>query len=85
MGPGMEALGYLLFQEDGRSDTAVDGRSLRDRLQRILQDLDNHLPFDGDVWASLFVACYNGVKHVNREWPTELDILKSIRGAILVA
>lgn len=83
-GPGLEALGYLLLQQDGKSDTALRKISLKGYLDRILCDLQDCLPFDGDDWANDMCSAYNGLKHANRDEPDWLEILNVWRQSVLV-
>lgn len=83
-GPGLEALGYLLFVEDGLSPRAAAGKSLRDRFDRILFDVGDVLPFDGSIWAEMAVRVYNGLKHANRVAPDEIDLLNVWREGVLI-
>lgn len=83
-GPGLEALGYLLFLRDGASESRAGGAPLIRRLERILEDLYGCLPFDEARWPGRFAAAYNGLKHANREMPDELEILNVWRESVLV-
>lgn len=83
-GPGLEALGYLLFVEDGVSARAAGGKSLHDRFKRILLEVGDVLPFDGESWAERAVRVYNGLKHANRAAPDELDLLNVWREGVLI-
>lgn len=65
-GPGLEALGYLLMLRDGASQKQAAGATLRERLERVLVDIDEVLPFDGAIWARKTVEVYNALKHANR-------------------
>ncbi len=79
-GPGVEALGYELFLRDGMSKRKAKDVSLAHRLERILKDVADVLPFDGPEWARHLAETYNGIKHANRKLPDELDVLKSSNG-----
>lgn len=83
-GPGLEALGYLLMLRDGAAPKAASSASLRDRLNRILKDLGDSLPFHGPTWANTTVAAYNGLKHANRKEPDPVDILNAWRESVMV-
>jgi len=84
LGPGPEALGYLLDIEDGTPESSARNRTLLWRLGRILNEVGDVVPFEGDSWAEAFVTTYNGIKHANRALPEEADILNAINGAVLV-
>jgi len=83
-GPGLEALGYLLFVRDGKTSGQASGMSLRARLERILADLGDCLPFDGPAWVDELVRDYNGLKHANRAAPDQVDVLNSWLRSVLV-
>jgi len=83
-GPGIEALGYLILRRDGIKKDAAAAQSLRARLDRILLDVGDVLPFDGEVWASKTVATYNSLKHANRKPPIEIDMINRWRETCLV-
>ena len=83
-GPGLEALGYLLLLRDGVSSTQAGKATLRRRLERILEDLNGCLPFDGEKWVSSTCKAYNGLKHANRDKPDWLDVMNSWRECVLV-
>lgn len=85
IGPGVEALGYLLDLEDGSSESKARYRPLQWRLERIMDEVSDLVPFDGGSWAVGFADAYNGIKHANRTLPTEAGVLNSINGAILAA
>lgn len=84
-GPGLEALGYLLMCRDGVKKENAARTAFRGRLKRILQDLGDCLPFDGDAWSESAPVYYNSIKHVNREECADIDILNTWRESILVA
>lgn len=84
-GPGLEALGYLLFtQRDHMSESDANGTPLRKRLDRILADVADLLPFDGEEWATETVRVYNGLKHANRTEPEPIDVLNAWQRSVLV-
>lgn len=83
-GPGLEALGYLLMLRDGTPENAAARATLRARFERILRDLDECLPFEGEAWVTKTVRTYNGLKHANREAPMEVDILNAWRESVMV-
>jgi hypothetical protein len=83
-GPGVEALGYELFLRDGMSKRKAKDVSLAHRLERILKDVADVLPFDGPEWARHLAETYNGIKHANRKLPDELDVLNVEQRAVLV-
>ncbi|WP_134768574.1 HEPN domain-containing protein [Nocardioides sp. 1609] len=83
-GPGLEALGYLLMLRDGASPRAARDASLQSRFQRILVDVGECLPFDGEQWMASTVTTYNGLKHANRTAPDELDVINAWRSSVLV-
>lgn len=84
-GPGLEALGYLLFLRDGVSEDSARTSSLRKRFDRILLDAGDSLPFRGDAWAERTVAAYNGLKHANRRMPDELDVIQAWAESVMVS
>lgn len=85
VGPGLEALGYLLLHwRDGKTEKEANRASLRQRLDRIVSDVKNALPFDGASWAERTVETYNGIKHANRQLPSDVDLLNSWRQSVLV-
>ncbi len=83
VGPGIEALGYLLMKEDGMSARRAKEAPLRARLERILVDLGDVLPFEPMAWADGTVEAYNGLKHANRTLPDEVDMLNRWRETVL--
>lgn len=85
IGPGLEALGYLLFLlRDGATESMANSSTLHQRLERIVQDVGAALPFDGQEWARRTGKSYNGIKHANRQLPSDLDLLNSWRESIMV-
>lgn len=84
-GPGLEALGYLLMCRDGVKKENAARTPFRERLKRILRDLGECLPFDGEAWSKSAPGYYNSIKHVNREECAGIDILNAWRESILVA
>lgn len=80
VGPGLEALGYLLLLRDG----APTNVRLRKRLDRIASDIGDVLPFDASAWAESTVEAYNGVKHANRAAPAPADIINAWAKSVLV-
>lgn len=84
VGPGLEALGYLLMLRDGTSAGKAKETSLRDRLERILKDVECSIPFDGSAWVNSTVSAYNGLKHANRALPDVIDVLNSWRECVLI-
>ncbi len=83
VGPGLEALGFLLLLRDGLSEAAAGKASLRRRFERIHEDVSEAIPFDGLDWINGTVSAYNGIKHANRELPTELELLNRWRESLL--
>lgn len=83
-GPGVEALGYLLMRRDGVSKIDARNSRLACRLERILADLGDILPFDPVVWPEETAKIYNGLKHVNREEPDPVDVMNAWRECVLV-
>jgi hypothetical protein len=83
-GPGLEALGYLLFVRDGKTSQQASATRLRARLERILADLGDCLPFDGPTWVDELARDYNGLKHANRAAPDNVDVLNSWLRSVLV-
>lgn len=84
VGPGVEALGYELSRRDGLSRKKAGEVILRNRLKRILADVNGVLPFDGSDWVTRMVSTYNGIKHANRDMPDALDVLNVERECVLV-
>lgn len=83
-GPGLEALGYLLLLRDGCPNRKAADASLKTRLERILADLEDCLPFDAQTWVTSTSAAYNGLKHANRLEPDPIDVLNAWRESVLV-
>ena len=50
-GIGLEALGYLLYLEDGEDVQKANRHCFKDRLLRIAKDLGSDFPIDTDAWA----------------------------------
>lgn len=85
VGPGLEALGFLIMQtKDGMNASEANRKPLRARLDRILREIEDVVPFDGSAWAAGMTEAYNGIKHANRDLPTELELLNRWRESILV-
>lgn len=84
IGPGLEALGYLLLLRDNIPNAQAKNSPLRVRLIRILQDVAGSLPFDETEWIEGTVSAYNGIKHANRKLPSELELLNRWRESVLV-
>ncbi|MFC5730447.1 HEPN domain-containing protein [Nocardioides vastitatis] len=82
-GPGIEALGYLLMLRDGAAPRRAARAILRERLERVLADIDETVPFDGATWVSKTVETYNGLKHANRQAPYEVDVANAWRECVL--
>lgn len=83
LGPGVEALGYLLDLEDGTRATQAAKKSLRWRLGRILDDIGSVVPFDAEEWIDTTVKAYNGVKHANRAWPEVTDVAAALQQTVM--
>ncbi|MDQ0278780.1 hypothetical protein QO003_003083 [Arthrobacter silviterrae] len=84
VGPGLEALGFLIMQtKDGMSASEANRKPLRARLDRILREIEDVVPFDGSDWAAGMTEAYNGIKHANRDLPTELELLNRWRESVL--
>ncbi|MBT1683195.1 HEPN domain-containing protein [Curtobacterium flaccumfaciens] len=84
VGPGLEALGYLLLKNrDGVGAEAAKNSQLRQRLDRIAADVDAAVPFDAGTWAETMTRAYNGIKHANRSLPAELDLLNRWRESVV--
>ena len=84
VGPGLEALGYLLLKNrDGIGAEAAKDSQLRRRLDRIAAEVDTAVPFDAAIWAERMTSAYNGIKHANRKLPAELDLLNRWRESIV--
>lgn len=83
-GPGIEALGYYLLIEDNLSKKLAKSATLTDRMDRILADLDDSLPFSDSNWSQDVADTYNGIKHANRVEPNPLDIMNAWREITIV-
>lgn len=84
VGPGLEALGYLLLKNrDGVGSQSAKDSSLRTRLDRIAADIDGAVPFDVAIWAEEMTRVYNGIKHANRQLPAELSLLNCWRESVV--
>lgn len=70
---------------DGTPKKDAKGAPLKTRLERILADLDDCLPFDRQAWVISTCATYNGLKHANRKEPDPVDVLNAWRECVLVA
>jgi hypothetical protein len=56
----------------------------RQRLDRIIQDVEGLLPFVDETWSRRMANTYNSVKHANRDLPQAVDVANSWReGALL--
>lgn len=84
VGPGLEALGYLLLRRDGVSRNEAKNTDLRPRLERVLTAVGDAAPVNPQTWAQATAAAYNGVKHANRRLPNVLDVLNTWRESVLV-
>ncbi|WP_418063285.1 hypothetical protein [Pimelobacter simplex] len=51
-GAGLEALGYLLMLRDGAGPKPASRATLRERLERVLPQIDDVVPFDGAIWVT---------------------------------
>lgn len=82
----LEALGYLLFmRKDGAAESKAGGISFKGRLNRILQDVPELLPFVDATWSQRMADAYNSVKHANRDFPQTVDVANRWReGALLI-
>lgn len=83
-GPGLEGLGFLLMLQDGLSEKAAAQKPLKARLDRILLDVGDCLPFDGADWAARTVRAYNGLKHANRSRPQDVDVMQAWAESVMV-
>jgi hypothetical protein len=84
---GLEALGYLLFlRDDGLSEGAANRKNIKQRLDRIAQDLDGILPFvsSNPDWSQNIADAYNALKHVNRATPQAVDVANAWREGMLL-
>lgn len=84
VGPGLEALGYLLLVRDGVDEKDAARSYLRNRLERILKDVVGAIPFNAADWVNGTVSAYNGIKHANRQLPTELELANRWRESVLI-
>jgi len=80
IGPGLEALGYLLLRRDKLRANVM----LRERLDRIARVVQDVLPFDGNEWAASTVKAYNGLKHINRPAPAALEVINAWAQSVMV-
>jgi hypothetical protein len=83
-GPGLEALGYLLLVGDGMSKGKAKNTHLDERLERILRDVGDSLPFEGSGWATSTAKAYNSLKHANRLLPDRTDMLNCWADSVMV-
>lgn len=83
-GPGLEALGYYVKIEGGLSKKKASCVSLKDRIEAILEEANDCLPFDTTAWAKTTAEVYNGIKHANRSEPSQLEVLDAWRGTVFV-
>jgi len=84
VGPGLEALGYLLLKNrDGVGAEAAKNSQLRKRLDRIAADVGAAVPFNAATWAEEMTRAYNAIKHANRSLPAEVDLLNRWRESIV--
>lgn len=81
---GLEALGYLLFVDDGESEKQANKHSFKSRLERIANQFDSRWPFDISQWATTMSDTYNGIKHANRALPNLLTSLNAWRESVQV-
>lgn len=74
---GIEALGYLLFLEDGDSEEKASRRIFRVRVERIMADVDAVYDSGRNFpdWPQRAADTYNGTKHANRELPGYADMV----------
>ena len=84
-GPGLEALGYLLLRRDGMPEKKAAYETLESKLNRVLQDLGDCLPFDGAGWVERTVETYNALKHANRSEPDPVDVINAWQQSTLAA
>jgi hypothetical protein len=82
IGPGLEALGYLLFREDGKSKAEAKDTTLLARAELIADKVAEAAPFDSATWPARFAKAYNGIKHANRTLPDEIEVLRVNRDSI---
>lgn len=81
----LEALGYLLaMRKDGASEKKAGDMIFRQRLDRIVQDVEGLLPFVDKTWSQRMANTYNSVKHANRELPQAVDVANSWREGVLL-
>jgi hypothetical protein len=86
IGPGLEALGHhIRVDQDNLAQSKARNTPLVARLERIAHDVKDVLPFDGVAWATTTANSYNGIKHVNRDWPSDADIWDALSGSIVVS
>lgn len=74
---GVEALGYLLFLEDGDSEDKASRRTFRARVERIMADVNAVYDSGRDFldWPQRAADTYNGTKHANRDLPGYADMV----------
>lgn len=68
---GLEALGYLLAIDDGKTEAEADKLSYQKRLDVIAAALP--FPVVKDDWPERAAKAYNGLKHANRQMPEGID------------
>lgn len=83
VGPALEALGYLLLLEDGKSESLAGRATLKEKLDRISSDISEISPFDTVQWSERTAIVYNSLKHANRAMPDELEVANRWQESIL--
>jgi hypothetical protein len=68
---------------DGTDERLAARKTLRQRLNRILEDIRDVVPFDGVDWVGGTVEAYNGLKHANRSLPNDLDLINRWQESVL--
>lgn len=87
MAIGLEALGFLIFiRDDGLSESATNRKNIKERLDRVAEDLDGVLPFvsSNPDWSQNIADAYNALKHVNRASPQAVDVANAWRECVLL-
>jgi hypothetical protein len=81
LGIAYEALGYLLYIEDGKSESQAEDSNFLARVRKIHRTInDIAVPFNLKGWEQDFSDCYNTIKHINKG---EYDYDKCFKVTIL--
>jgi len=67
LGIAVEAIGYQSLIEIGVAPGAANRKSVEQRIDHLLMEVDGALTFPTETFAKDFADSYNSVKHANRE------------------